>query len=468
MASVSKAPEKTDMQIVADGIANVVSGLGSIRDRATSTTAYKGVGWSPEELEALYSETSLARKAIDIPIDDMLRKWRKFDDNDTDLAKIEQFEARETELQIEQHISEALRWAAVYGGGAIIPVYQGVTDAMMLEPFDVAMMRPGSLLKFVTIDGRNIYPSGTIEQNPLMEGYLMPQFYAIAGSSARIHHSWVIRANGLPLPRIDFQRNRWWGLSRLKLLKDDINRALMVRGSLSQLLDETNLDIFSVENLAAAFSVGGAGGLTKRVEALATLKSVYRVILKDSTEKFERAQISVSGMPEILQQFYSIVAAMADIPISRFLGESAKGLNATGEGDMRNYYDMVDARRGKELCPVLDKLDAIVMQDTFGEVEDWQYSFPSLWQEPEGDKEKRLLARAQRDQIYLNLGVVNEPIVAKDLRQDKVYNSMDEAWIKELEAKTEELDAAEHEATLATHEQTINPPDQQPGNFPPK
>jgi hypothetical protein len=48
----------------------------------------------------------------------------------------------------------------------------------------------------------------------------------------------------------------------------------------------------------------------------------------------------------------------ADIPVTRLLGTSAKGLNATGEGDNDNYDEMVSARQETDLRPNLERLDA--------------------------------------------------------------------------------------------------------------
>jgi len=50
-----------------------------------------------------------------------------------------------------------------------------------------------------------------------------------------------------------------------------------------------------------------------------------------------------SEASELLLSYMQFIAAGSDIPISRFMGEAAKGLNASGEGDSRNYYDMVDS-----------------------------------------------------------------------------------------------------------------------------
>lgn len=453
------APVQIYDAVAFDSVLNVLTGLGTQRDRATSTTHVKGQIWFPEELEAAY-QSAICRKVIDIPIDDMLRHPRKFDDQEISLKKIEKFEKRWKKLQVPKHVSEVLKWGSVYGGGAIIPVYRGVTDAMMAEPFDVEDIRAGALMSFVTVDPRNLNPTGRIEQNPLRKDYLKPSHYTLNGSTAQIHSSWLIKSEGLPLPRQDRQRNNYWGQSRLRVLLDDINKALMVRGSMSQLLDETNLDIFSIEGLTAAIAGGGEDGIRARVAVLSELKSTFKVVLKDTTEKFERAQIGVSGFADVLGLFYGIVAAMAEIPVSRFMGTAAKGLNATGEGDMRNYYDGLASRQITDIVPIYDQLDAIIMHDLgWDYTEQWDYTFPSLWQEDPGAKADRELKRAQMDQIYITAGVVNEAIVAKELRQEGTYCNITEKDIEKLEKLSEEFDDAEHEASVATFKNTAADPD---------
>ena len=441
-----------------DGVMNILTGLGTERDRSTATGHIKSMVWFPEEMEAAYA-SAICRKVIDIPIDDMLRHPRKFDDQEVSLKKIEKFEKRCTKLKVNKLINELLKWSSVYGGGAIIPVYRGVTDAMMAEPFDIDSIRAGALQSFICVEPRSLVPSSWVEQNPLRPNFLRPQHFTLNGTTAQIHASWLILADGLPLPRQDRQRNNWWGQSRLRMLLDDINKALMVRGSMSQLLDETNLDIFSIEGLTAAIAGGGEEGIRSRVAVLAAMKTAYKVVLKDSTEKFERAQIGVSGFADILGLFYGIVAAMAEIPVSRFMGTSAKGLNATGEGDMRNYYDGLASRQLTDIVPIYDQIDAIIMHDLgWDSTEKWDYTFPSLWQEDPSSKADRELKRAQTDQIYIQLGVINEAIAAKELRQDGTYSNITEKDIEKLEKMSEEFDNAEHDASVATFNQTAEDP----------
>lgn len=46
-----------------------------------------------------------------------------------------------------------------------------------------------------------------------------------------------------------------------------------------------------------------------------------------------------------LDRFLQIVSGAADIPAIRLLSQSPAGMNATGESDLRNYYDRLSACR---------------------------------------------------------------------------------------------------------------------------
>lgn len=50
---------------------------------------------------------------------------------------------------------------------------------------------------------------------------------------------------------------------------------------------------------------------------------------------------SLAGFRENVELFYSIVAAKTSIPMTELFGKSAQGMDATGEGDRKSWYDEV-------------------------------------------------------------------------------------------------------------------------------
>lgn len=58
------------------------------------------------------------------------------------------------------------------------------------------------------------------------------------------------------------------------------------------------------------------------------------------------------------------------IPVTKLFGRSPAGMNATGESDLRNYYDYVDTLREAKLRPILEKLLPVLAMSAWGAVPD--------------------------------------------------------------------------------------------------
>jgi phage-related protein (TIGR01555 family) len=86
------------------------------------------------------------------------------------------------------------------------------------------------------------------------------------------------------------------------------------------------------------------------------LKSFNNMLLLDEMEKFERKATSFAGLPELMNKFMLHVAAAADIPVTRLFGQSAMGLNATGEGDERNYHERITSDQENRFGPALESV----------------------------------------------------------------------------------------------------------------
>ena len=57
-------------------------------------------------------------------------------------------------------------------------------------------------------------------------------------------------------------------------------------------------------------------------------------------------------------------------PMTKLFGRSPAGMNATGESDLKNYYDYVDSQREAKVRPVLQKLLPVLAMSAWGTVPD--------------------------------------------------------------------------------------------------
>ena len=113
---------------ILDGLRSFVTGLGVTSKGAS--VAYTDSLMSQEELHNAYHGSYLARRIIDIPAEDAIRKGRAWQ---ADKDQISLIEAVETRLGLWPKLEMALKSARTYGGAAI---YIGTSDADVSEPLD--------------------------------------------------------------------------------------------------------------------------------------------------------------------------------------------------------------------------------------------------------------------------------------------------------------------------------------------
>jgi phage-related protein (TIGR01555 family) len=113
------------------------------------------------------------------------------------------------------------------------------------------------------------------------------------------------------------------------------------------------------------------------------------------------------------------------------LGQTPGGLNASGDSDTRNYYDMLDGQRQDILRPIFDRLDPILWRDQTGAVPAEAYfEFGPLWQPTAQEKATTAKTKAETTKLYHDMGLIPDDIlavgVANQLIEDGVYPGAEE------------------------------------------
>ena len=377
-----------------DSLRSLTAGLGDPSRDKSASVEYAQRIYSDEELSNAYRESWTARKIVDIPALDSLRKWRDWQADEKDIALLEKAEAR---LGIQNKMVQCKKWARLWGGAGI---YIGTADSDPSLPLEPERMGKNGL-KYLTVFSRRDLICGELEKDPFIENYGRPSYYEIAvagdtlgslGSSGvpRIHPSRIILQIGSehPDPWRNTGMSYGWGDSVLQATFDAMKNADSSAANVASLLFEANVDVFGVPDFMSNLS---DPAYEKRIIDRFTLanvsKSINRSLIHDSEETYERKQVSFASLAELVQQFLMIVSGAADIPVTRFLSQSPGGLNATGEGDMANYHDKIQSIQTLEIGPAMHIFDECLIRSTFGSrPEDITY----LWSPLEQMSEKEI------------------------------------------------------------------------------
>jgi phage-related protein (TIGR01555 family) len=416
---------KNPIKILSDGFKNVLKGLGGSRDPRGYNEFQMGTRITQSVANNLYVYNWLAGKIVDIPIDDATRKWRTLLISDAD--EKEEIENLMKEFDVKGTVNLASKWARVFGGAVIIAIIDGQDQE---EPLIVEQIRPGTLKNFIVLDRYNIYPS-QIERDILSSNFGNPEFYTVSRSGQPIHHTRLYKVQGDMTTLLELEQQNYWGNSIFTALWDPISDSQVVSQSISDLVFEANVDVYRVNGLNALIAEGDDDLVIKRLKLAHEMKGVINGIALDKEDEYDKKNNSFEKLPEIDDRFIQKVSGASNIPVTRLLGISPAGQNATGESDMLNYYDFIQSLQENDLRPIIDWMDSIVMASSKQQNKEFEYEFKPLKQMTESEQATVDYQLAQRDQIYLDQDIIDPSDVVANLAERGTYVSIDENRVEE-------------------------------------
>lgn len=410
------------LTFVRDGLASMVAGLGTERDKAASVY-YTEPTIDQQQLVAAYRSSWLPRKIIDIPALDSCRAWRSWQAKNPQIEKIE---AEETRLGVQGKVLEARKKARLFGGAAI---YFDIGDDAS-QPLNLEKVRVGGLRFLTVLTPRQLQP-GEIETDPLSPQYGRPRDYTIVnGVSAqpKVHPSRLAIFIGNEMPDRDITSGSAfaWGDSVLTSVMEAVKQADATSANIASLIFEANVDVVTMEGLMAYVGTpDGERKVTERYRIAATGKSINRMLILDGNETYERKSANFANLPDLMDRFFQNVSGASDIPMTRLFGMSPGGLNTSGESDLRNYYDRIASSQTLEMQPVLSNLDECLIRSALGSRDpDIHYVWNPLWQMSEKEKAEIFKAKSDAVRTIAGKGGMESPLMPVEALSDAFVSEL--------------------------------------------
>lgn len=466
-----------------DSLVNFVTGLGTSKDPTANATFQFNV-LNRNTLENMYRSDWIARKVVDAPAEDATREWRAWHASQQQITAIQ---ALEKKHDLQRKMRQAIIRGRLYGGAALV---LGVDQGREFEELDYTKVGKDGL-KFVVVLNRYELMAGPRIYNVDSPWYTRPEYYTVAtpmfgfsfeggtsypmgstnvipypknggGDRARqmtpytgmvqIHPSRVIEFIGNELPDwrlIPMGGN--WGDSILQTIEEVIRDIGLMTGGAANMVNDAKMDVIKIPGFTKNITTDEySNRLLKRFMIANTSKSSINSILLDADEEWNRIQTSFGGLPDLLREFFTVVAGAADIPVSKLVGASpGRGLAAQGssggEQDEKGYYDRVASKQETVYRPAMEPLDEVLIRSALGARDpNIEYVWNPLWQMSEDEKAKVDAQKAATTQIYVNLGILNEDAlrqsVVNQLIEDQVYPGLEDA-IEEFGAEPAVPDA---------------------------
>ncbi|WP_375568756.1 phage portal protein [Ahrensia marina] len=342
-----------------DGLRNLVSGLGSSRDKA-SAASYNWQELDAKELRDAYRSSWLAKKIVDIPAQDAVRDWREWQ---AQADQISEIEAEEKRLGVQAKVRQAQILARLYGGAAI---YIATSDRSPEKPLDPTSIRTAGIEALVVVS-RHCLSAYETQDNTLLPGYGEPSLYTVEGG-VFVHPSRLVVFDGAALPDPDM-RPDGWGDSVLQTTLDAVKATDSVAANILSLTYEAKVDVVKVPRFTEGLRSGGPAyekAMLDRWRLAMAGKGINGALMIDAEEEYQQKTLSFASIPDVWDRFMITVSGASDIPVTRLFGRAPAGMNATGEADTSNYYDMVKGIQTGSLQPAMAILDECLIHSALG------------------------------------------------------------------------------------------------------
>ena len=369
----------------ADGYSNPAGFLGEASPLLSSGTFVRsGVSSDPELLTAMYRESWLTMRIIDMPSEDMTRAWYRFSAPlpEEDLEALRRLEARHS---IRQELTDAIRWARLYGGAIALIVLRGEEDRLS-EPLEPDLLLPGCFQGLLVLDRtQGVEPSPELEEDLDDPDFGLPKYYTVDLDNlgpVRMHHSRVLRFTGRDLPAREMQRENRWGASELEHICEELGKRSAASANIAQLIFQANITTLKMSDFGDVLAAGTEKQKAEIREALFEenrFRTSFGLQVLSAGDTLENHPYSFGGLAEIYEQFMLDMAGAAEIPAVKLFGRSPAGMNATGESDLKNYYEFISGLQERHLRPALEKLLPVLALSAWGMLpEDLGFVFNSI------------------------------------------------------------------------------------------
>ena len=310
---------------------------------------------------------SMISKAIDVITREIFKSGGKWIDTHLD---IDNFEMILNSLDFYNKITLAVQRALEYGG-AFIYINTDDTDLSLPLYINKKTAKTNKIMGLTVIEPWQVAPIKVNSFNPLRENYMQPDLWWVLGAGGAVHKSRLIPIIFYSVPDLIKPLYNYLGLPLSFYMKNYVSNADTVRQSISDLVLRFRTKIIKTTAQKIADPQTQA-----RVKYMNATSNNLATLLLAKDEEWIETVTSLSGMDNLLSQMYELMTASTrGIPVTKLLGLSPRGFNATGEYDENNFYDVIDGYAKSVVVPLMEKVAEYILCFKIGVLRQPKYEF---------------------------------------------------------------------------------------------
>lgn len=376
-----------------DAWANIDTGLGLATSKGRATSFYCDPPPTPDTLEAMFQCDWLTQRIVRMDPDMAMLRGFESDDAAKDAYKAQNFPHKYADGVFQTGLYKG----RLYGGALIA----GGFASDPTQPY-----RDGDQLRWLEVYSNQDVAIHATQEDANEPDFGQPTMFRVQ-QGARVglvmHASKTILCEGSPAigDRKRTELEDYWSESVIRAPLEALERYGLTWAAVSHLIQEMDVAIVKLKGLIEAIGSENSQEFIDRLRLMNRTKGVAGMMLldADSGEEFTRQSANLSNLPQLLAQLQADVAAAANIPATLLFRKSPDGMNATGDSDIRLYYDTL---ANYQLQSLTRKLETLLQWMTGSEQE---VTWLPLWQPTELEEQQIRNEMLKGDLMLQDLGV---------------------------------------------------------------
>lgn len=381
---------------------------------------YSGQGFIGWQTCALLSQNWLIDKACTVPSKDAIRNGWNLTANDgeklspQERKKIKRLDKR---FKLMKNLLEFGKNERVFGIRHALFLVDSPDPEYYFKPFNPDGVRKGAYKGISQIDPYWITPEfdANAAANPAAMDFYEPTWWRVGG--VRIHRShFVIARNGDEVPDILKPSYFYGGISIPQKLFERVYVAERVANEGPLLARSKRLFTLKVDTATA---MANPDEFQVQMERWMTWLDNFSAKIIDHADEIQQFETSLQGMDDMTMTEFQLVAAAANMPVTKLLGTTPKGFNSTGEYDEKSYHEDLESHQESDLSPFLERHYLLLARSELGDKREFDITWnptdvPTKKEESEINKMK-----ADTDASLVNAGALDGLDVRTRLSDDE-------------------------------------------------
>jgi len=324
-------------QKFSDGLTSLTNKLANRRNvHLNNRMNNTRVDW--DELRAIY-RSGLGSKIIRLKIGIAMNDSVQFEsENDREF-----YEAR-----LQQLVKDASKFMLSFGRGLIV-IHEPGGD--LSQP--LGSINDWTRVRYHVFSGDMVYVQ-SVDYNLDSPDYFKPKAYSVRGFT--IHPSRVVDMTYVKPVELDAPEYFFGGISEFELIRNELISDQVVQRAVPAILEKSSTIFYKIKGFKELLADKQESALIQYFTELENLRSIYGAGIVDQEDLVETHNQALSNLSESDMITLRRLAMVTGLPLSWLVGEAARGLNSTGEGERQVLMQTITSLQSDYLLEPINRL----------------------------------------------------------------------------------------------------------------